>query len=99
MKTIKEESLRWDCEDSYYNHDVRNAFRGGVAFAQQWISVKDELPEEGVDVLLKGNFNRFKKGNLEEYQIHIGKRLNVNFFTHCGVHIPAPTHWRPIELE
>ena len=63
----------------------RAAFKDGVEFAQRWISVEDELPEESDFVLVKtGN------GCITTAYFH----QEDNYFT-AGI----ITHWRPIELK
>jgi len=68
-----------------------NSFIAGIEFAQQWISVKDELPEKHKDCIVKvANFDNIilfgyqYKGKW--YQYYDDSELNV-------------THWRPIELK
>ena len=73
-----------NCGKDDYEH-IRDAFIAGAEFAQRWISVEDELPEEGVSVLLKGYFKRFSRGDMDKEQIKTGMLLGGNFFTQCGV--------------
>ena len=69
-----------------------NAFRAGVKFAQQWIDVNDELPDEKIQVLTKMNF---------EYEREMNKTVWINsirggsWILNNGI----VTHWRPIELK
>jgi len=80
--------------------ELMEAFKGGVEFAQQWISVDDELPEEGAIVLLFGYFPKLSRGDLDKKNIETGKYLGGHFFTKCGICLyNQPTHWRPIELK
>lgn len=65
------------------------AFKAGVEFAQRWISVEDELPEEGKYVLLK-----YESG------IYLGGIDGNMFFEDTGTKDDeTPTHWRPIEVK
>ena len=63
------------------------AFEAGAKFAQQWISVKDALPEECISVLVKTM-------NGKRIQYDVDYMLNGKFKQRTNV-----THWRYIELE
>ena len=72
-----------------------NDFKAGVAFAQEWISVEDELPERGIVVLAKcgktywiADLQPHGKG-LTLYSIR-GSRYSEEF---------EATHWRPINRK
>ena len=65
---------------------VKKAFKAGVAFAQQWISSKDESPKNGDRVLLKD-----KDGEVECLLIY-----NEDYVT---VLMERFTHWRYLELK
>ena len=82
MKTIEQVA-----REVYTNatHDEQVAFKRGVEFAQQWISVDDELPtSEDGSVLVK-----LKDG-----------RVTISFMLVCGdfAYNVKPTHWRKIEI-
>ena len=94
MQTIKEKARK------YYNliakqsgnHDCAECaeagFKAGVEFAQQWISVKDELPEiktEPLQVIGKLRIN----GQYETYWVEY---TTDQIEKECS-------HWRPIELK
>ena len=67
---------------------ARSGFRAGVEFAQRWISIEDELPEEDKYVLLKYDFG-----------IYMGGWNGDEFFEETGtIDDSTPTHWRPIEV-
>jgi len=91
MKSIEEASL--DNSKLHYcsafseelHIDADIDFRKGIEFAQRWISVKDELPEEGEWVLCKSHVGDHYIG------CSIGDRIRVD-------NITTITHWRPIEL-
>ena len=86
MKTIElvskefSEKSVWACPIS---------FKAGVEFAQRWISVEDELPEIGDEIIVK-----LKEHTLKKYQAwSIECRRDIEI-------IPVfATHWRPIELK
>ena len=86
MKTIElvskefSEKSVWACPIS---------FKAGVEFAQRWISVEDELPEIGDEIIVK-----LKEHPLKKYQAwSIECRRDIEI-------IPVlATHWRPIELK
>lgn len=67
-------------------------FEAGAKFAQQWVSVNDELPAVGETVLLKF-------GNNEE---HVTTGIYIkSFHGDCAYQESGEqcTHWRPIERE
>ena len=66
-----------------------DGFKSGVKFAQRWISVEDELPEIGDEIIVK-----LKEHPLKKYQAwSIECRRDIEI-------IPVfATHWRPIELK
>lgn len=73
----------------------RNGFFEGVAWAERWISVEEELPPvgENITILLKGE-DEFGKDIFETHtfdKITNHKRLK-GWFDFYGF-----THWRPIE--
>ena len=56
MKSIEEEAEAFSLEQSDYLDErllVENAFQAGAAFAQEWVSVEDEYPEDYDIVLVK----------------------------------------------
>ena len=74
-KEFSEKSV-WACPIS---------FKAGVEFAQRWISVEDELPEESDFVLVKTG-----SGCITTAYFH----QEDSYFTSGII-----THWRPIELK
>ena len=68
-------------------HDEEVAFKRGVEFAQQWISIEAELPENDERVLTK-----FENGKVivNSYDINLGK-WQYEFDKKY-------THWRPISF-
>ena len=104
MKTIEEarkEKNPYKVTESIGNClSFNNGFNAGVEFAQQWISVEDELPKETRHefsewVLTKCNRNIMK---LEKYD------YQSKCFTDTRYDIEKKgdgqvTHWRPIERK
>ena len=62
-----------------------DGFNEGVKFAQQWISVEDELPNTTEKILVKG-----KSGIV--YLSYFNPKNNL-FSSNCRI-----THWRPISF-
>ena len=70
-----------------------NSFKAGSEFAQQWISVEDELPMKGECVLAKDQGNYFF---VAELSVH--GWIDTQRNEYCD-HYRKITHWRPIELK
>ncbi len=80
-------------------------FKAGVKFSQRWIDVKEELPKEYEQVLVKV---LLQKDNKEYEIVSLG---DYSYFSHHwniihsliknGFHAQSwkVTHWRPIELK
>lgn len=93
MKTIDQaaKELFPDCNNESDQKTVemfREIFRKGAKFAQQWISVEDELPElkdKPYQVLVKSI-----TGHIETY--HVIDRKSQHF-------IKEFIEWRPVELK
>ncbi len=92
MKTIKE-----GLYDAYKKVSGKaffeDGFNAGVKFAQQWISVDDELPENQDLVLVKTNLNSVCTAYL-----HGLKSGFITYGEDAFVEFGEITHWRPIEL-
>ena len=102
MKTIEEgleEAYQKTGENAYFG----NGFKAGVEFAQRWISVEDELPEEGVSVLIKNDFGYFGINVLENgiWRMCTVEKIAglLNLKEYELENFAKPTHWRPIELK
>jgi hypothetical protein len=108
MKTIKEaiEEYIGGYDSDFYEADevfpysaraiVRNkerAFAEGVAFAQTWIPVEEEMPKNGQLVLIKN-----KEGDIStaRYCENLKSKFAIDFDEMSDKNI---THWRPIEFE
>ena len=55
MKSIEEKAKEYSARVSKGKHfmDLQVGFTAGYKAAQEWISVEDELPKRGIDVLCK----------------------------------------------
>ena len=102
MKTIEEgleEAYQKAGENAYFG----NGFKSGVEFAQRWISVEDELPKEGVSVLIKNDFGCFGINVLENgfWRMCTVEKIAglLNLKEYELERFATPTHWRPIELK
>ena len=87
MKTIKEAAM----EHSKGSLVRFSDFITGVNFAQEWILVDDELPENTIPVIVKNKFGGF----------HIAKYESSfeDFIDSSGDAVLGITHWRKIELK
>jgi len=93
MNTIKEAAEEYALKTDKANSEwVMEDFKAGVEFAQQWISVDEELPEKGSRVLLKNENGYIEIRTMGVNSISNGKLRNT-----IGGH--PVTHWRPIEVK
>ncbi|OAV63536.1 hypothetical protein Barb6XT_03125 [Bacteroidales bacterium Barb6XT] len=91
MKTIeqaRDEYLTGHEEDSY-NEWLSVGFEEGVKFAQAWIHVSYELPDENETVLAKTDYNK----------LFVCKYEENDFLLNSGSILKSVTHWRPIEIK
>ena len=90
MQTVNEIAKRYanKCPHGVWRDDAELAFLDGVEFAQKWIPVEDELPEERVFVLCQNPFSAFVAS------FH-GKEKGFRIPNAEGEY--KVTHWRPIE--
>lgn len=93
-------------DGQYTSMAIIEAFTAGVEFAQRWISVDDELPEDTQEILMKNE-------DWENECYPEGVRSGWYNPTHCNYFTSlwddnkeefvtsesTPTHWRPIELK
>jgi len=105
MKTIEEASLE-NSKNHYimaFSEEIHQYadidFRKGVEFAQRWIPVKEDKPQEGELVLTKYDNEVdlcwYKNGKfVVKYATEPG--LAANFRQKIT---DVVTHWRPIELK
>ena len=72
-------------------------FKAGVEFAQRWISVEDELPEEQGYYLVIAPHSFPKNCNIVVAEFY---EDNKTFYSESSDSpITDATHWRPIELK
>ena len=106
MKTIEEAAREYQTkiyEDVFEEGSLSeqklqciNDFKAGVAFAEEWISVKDELPENSIDIIFKTRGKRIYYGFYG---------LSCNFYAEVvdifgkNIMIDKVTHWRPINRK
>ncbi len=102
MKTIEEEARNYAgiTEDKYANitHtcnkcDIAEAFNAGVEFAQRWILVEEELPEEFDTVLVKDS-----NGCIALSTILVSNRIGKYFSVDSGG-VENVRYCRPIEIK
>ena len=95
MKTI-EEAINENCKKSgitgYGKTTYNIGFSDAIKFAQQWISVDDELPEEEGDYLVKWTNLLGQKSIQFVYWSDDKKNWDAKYYE-------CVTHWRPIELK
>jgi len=70
------------------------AFKAGVAFAQRWVSVDEELPEDQDLVLVKTT-----RGGYSTAYLHGKESGFIIYGEDAYVDFGEVTHWRAIELE
>ena len=78
------------------SYPPRSYFNAGVKFAQQWISVDDELPDSTkvfIKITIKGDAD-----SEDSYDYSVGVFYKGNWDVFFGKNRPI-THWRPIELK
>jgi len=95
METIDEAAK--DYADKYFersgNCEAKLGFKAGVVFAQQWVSVEDEIPEDDERVLVKGYDGEIHVGVIEGRSGDYAEWHIEN----CGF-IIAAKFWRRIKL-
>ena len=105
MKTIKEKAIEWVQKESISKntYEVERAYLAGAKEVQLWISVNDELPREGVSVLIKNDFGFFGINILENgiWRMCTVEKIAglLNLKEYELEKFATPTHWRPIELK
>ncbi len=108
MKTIKQaakefaESEIMETYDSIIEEMKRISFIHGANFVQQWISVKDELPNIGLKIECKNERDSYYSGIVELREVESIKRIIIRGMfqgTNAIDLLYNFTHWRPIERE
>ncbi|MDR1562278.1 MAG: DUF551 domain-containing protein [Dysgonamonadaceae bacterium] len=97
MKTKKEAAQEYAQRTDKANAEfVAEDFIAGVEFAQRWISVKDELPEEnGCCYFVK---TPRPPKNCDVIVAEFCNRNDI-FYSESNDNPVEATHWRPIELK
>ena len=105
MKTI-EEAAGYYANSCLYNDCIterEESFKAGAEFAQRWISVEEELPDIGEEVLVK---RELRQGDTWVQHIYsVSTRLAPSGewesikWSDVGFTRGIVTHWRPIELK
>ncbi len=98
MKSIdvaaREYAIHMTGSDSYEQNDLEEAFKAGVEFAQDWISVNKELPEWytgcRLDILVKKETFNYP-ASVKIHTIYSDKDIQELKEMY--------THWRLIELK
>ena len=107
MKTIEQEKsdyltrlmAKYAAEEPNLTELAMESFSLGVTFAQQWISVEDELPEavehgESARVLIKTNKDEIFIASCH----HSIDKTNHDWSVECN-HLVDVEFWRPIEIK
>ena len=102
MKTI-EDALNIAYDECKSNAYFGNGFKKGVEFAQRWISVEEELPDIGEEVLVK---RELRQGDTWVQRFcSVSTRLAPSGewedvkWSDVGHTRGIVTHWRLIELK
>ena len=69
-----------------------DGFKAGVEFAQKWIDVYEELPENNKLVMFKDNMDDIFLG-------YIDNRYWYEKREYCDQDVDYVTHWRPININ
>jgi hypothetical protein len=91
MKTVKEAAHEYAQKNVTLS--VYAAFTEGVEFAQRWIPVEDELPDEKEAV-----FHLVKTDGGCAAGTYFNKKWYIDSWLINLKHTPV-THWRPIEFK
>jgi hypothetical protein len=84
MKTIKQAAYDFSDTDTYTRDIV--VFKAAVEFAQRWIPVDEDLPQNEMEITAKNDY----------------WKETFTFYTHGlrdEEYLRKFTHWRPIELK
>lgn len=105
METIKEAANRMfpDCNNESDQRTIemfRDIFRRGVEFAQQWISVEDELPDFDIDVIWKMDSGHYFVSDIDhDCDFDTLKKIYESPLLDKFECQDKITHWRPVELK
>ena len=113
MQTIEEEAAELypynEDEFSWSTTEKRDAFENGAEFAQRWIPVEDELPEDSDDLVqtekyiytenavlvrtVNGKYSVSKRSKFKGNNNSKWEWMGSSSFS------DSVTHWRPIKLK
>ena len=108
MKKIQEAAKEYSINsNSNFVEDGEKEFKAGVEFAQRWIPVEEELPEESQDWHHERNQNYKYYDNVlcksKNNKVFVARRysfLNGNIkWNVSSTSENSITHWRQIELK
>lgn len=107
MKTIEETAEEYandKSSSSVFKEAHISDFKAGIAFAQRWISIEDELPTTYEYSQYNGKRSEYviAKDSSDKYYIvrlYIDTIHEYDFVNMHGSYILDITDWRPIELE
>jgi hypothetical protein len=93
------ESEIMETYDSALEALKRISFIAGVEFAQQWISVEDELPEIEIEVIVKTINSKYSISKMYIPKDYNGTILGKKEWKGSGTFKSSITHWRQINLK
>ena len=97
MKTIEKTCTEF-CKKLNSVYDEKQVFKAGVEFAQRWIPIEEELPEENIPVLVKMDycfaFTDIIATDVCYLRLH--RWINALRNQHSNSNVIA---WRPIEYK
>ena len=98
MNTIEQAAIDYaeSLEDNDYTIETEAAFKAGAEFAQRWIPVEEELPDEKNGYINK-EVIAFTSDNCAYVLIYDDYLGWLPYGTDAD--IDNITHWRPIELK
>lgn len=107
MKTIEEAAKENATNGKYYSPAYYDAFKLGVEFAQRWIPVEEELPEQTIEINDRNfTYHKFIVINKAGIEITAHRVPQISFSNRYYVFKSMETdqeiestHWRPIEYK
>lgn len=109
MKTIEEaakETYSYNVDEfTWISDEKREAFITGVEFAQRWIPVEEELPENSMNIESKGNYKYTPQVIYKTKNNKVGITRREEFLDHgfrwrgSGSLQYGIISWRPIDLK
>jgi hypothetical protein len=88
MKTVEEAAEKYGKNYGNDSGVAKLAFKAGVEFAQRWISVNYELPDDGQRFIGRLNDTCYEANTYYESGVVDTDYMRLYF-----------THWRPIEIK